>query len=77
MMYDANSSAVVHLIIHFTVDFLFYSFMGPMKEFEIEGRLTRPALPYDYTCFAYGTPFVYAIFRIGYCIRGNCTMYVT
>ena len=20
-----------------------------------------------------GTPFVYEIFRIGYCIRGNCT----
>ena len=21
--------------------------------------LTQPALPYDYTCFAYGTPFVF------------------
>ena len=32
----------------------------------------RPALPFDYTCFADGTPFE-EIFRIGYCIRGICT----
>jgi len=34
-----------------------------------EIRLTRFALPYDYTCFADGTPFVWETFRIGYCIR--------
>ena len=39
-----------------------------------EIQLTQFALPYDYTCFAEGTPaFVYEIFRIGYFIRGNCT----
>ena len=38
-----------------------------------EIQLTRFALPYDYTCFADDTPFVKEIFRIGYCIRGNCT----
>ena len=25
---------------------------------------------------ANGTPFVYEIFRIGYCIRGKCTLYI-
>ena len=33
----------------------------------------RP-IPYDYTCFADDTSFVYEIFRIGYCIRGNCNI---
>jgi len=42
-----------------------------IKEFEIE--LTRPTLPYDYTCFADGTSFVLELFRIGYCKRGYCT----
>ena len=35
--------------------------------------MTRPALPYDYTCFADGTPFEDELFRQGYCIRGICT----
>ena len=30
-----------------------------------EIQLTRFALPYDYTCFADGTTFVYEIFRKG------------
>ena len=34
-----------------------------------EIQLTRPAIPYDYTCFADGTPFVSEVFRIGYYIR--------
>ena len=37
-----------------------------------ETQLTRPALPYDYTCFADGTSEYSEMFRMGYCIRGNC-----
>ena len=48
----------------------FSSTQGVWNIREIEP--TRPALPYDYTCFADGTPFVKEIFRIGYYIRGNC-----
>ena len=35
--------------------------------------MTRPALPYDYACFADSTSFEQEIFKIGYCILGNCT----
>ena len=32
--------------------------------------MTRPALPYDYTCYADGTSVVSEILRLGYCIHG-------
>ena len=41
------------------------------KEYNItEIQHTRPALPYEYACFADG---YYICIRIGYCIRVNCT----
>ena len=36
------------------------SFQGVWNRREI--KMTQPALPYDYTCFADGTSFVYEIF---------------
>ena len=36
------------------------SFQGVWNRREIQ--MTQPALPYDYTCFADGTSFVYEIF---------------
>ena len=68
MLFKANSFTC-KLLNHFFSEMGFSQ--GALNRREIQ--LTRPAPPYDYTCFADGTPFGYEIFRKGYCIRGNCT----